>query len=418
LCHYQAVVGAADSVELRHALVEKLLRDGHLRSPRLADAFTAVPRELFVPDVPLEEAYRSSEAIIVKRIDGVGVSSASAPDVMALMLEQLDPRPGQRVLEIGAGTGYNAALLARVVGPAGSVVTVDIDDDLVAAAQAHLNTSGARNVRVVCSDGALGYPTPELFDRIILTVAARDIAPAWREQLVPETGRLVLPLVLRGPQRCVAFVNRPDCLVSADVRGCSFMQLRGLLAPEPQQLPLNPEGSLAITQRADDAPAIDIGTVAGSLVGPMLHKPTGVMPRTERVREGLELWLAVHDRAACALWSAPGPASPLPHLFGSPERFRATLGLVDASGAAVLAWCHQPGQSNELCVRAPAAADALAERMREHVQAWDAAGQPSDADLHIRAYPSASRPQPEPGEIVVDQRWTRFVLRWSQPDEI
>src|SRR5215207_8035437 len=130
------------SLHQRQALVDKLLRDGHLRSPRLADAFLTVPREVFVPGVALEDVYRSSEAIIVKRIDGVGVSSASAPDVMALMLEQLDPRPGQRVLEIGAGTGYNAALLARVVGPAGSVVTVDIDDDLVAAAQAHLNSAG------------------------------------------------------------------------------------------------------------------------------------------------------------------------------------------------------------------------------------------------------------------------------------
>src|SRR5688500_3675743 len=103
VCDDQPALGGGESLNLRYALVDKLLRDGHLRSQRLADAFMAVPRELFVPGFALQDVYRSSEAIIVKRIDGVGVSSASAPDVVALMLEQLDPQPGQRVLEIGAG---------------------------------------------------------------------------------------------------------------------------------------------------------------------------------------------------------------------------------------------------------------------------------------------------------------------------
>src|SRR5262249_54463345 len=106
---------AAHSSALRHALVDKLQSEGHLRSPRIAAAFAANPRELFVPGLDLDEVYRSSEAIVTKRLDGVGVSSASAPDVVALMLEQLDPRRGEHVLEIGAGTGYNAALLAFLV---------------------------------------------------------------------------------------------------------------------------------------------------------------------------------------------------------------------------------------------------------------------------------------------------------------
>src|SRR5215510_13813942 len=131
-----------DSRARRRALVEKLVRDGQIRSRRVAAAFSAVPRELFVPGVPLDDVYRSNEAIMVKRVDGVGVSSASAPDVMACMLEQLQPMPGQRVLEIGAGTGYNAALLAHLVGPHGLVVTVDIDADLVAAARGHLGDAG------------------------------------------------------------------------------------------------------------------------------------------------------------------------------------------------------------------------------------------------------------------------------------
>jgi protein-L-isoaspartate(D-aspartate) O-methyltransferase len=108
---------------LRAALVEKLRSKGGLRSPVIAEAFSTVPRHLFVPDVSVEAAYWD-QWIVTKRIPGGEVvSSSSQPEIMATMLEQLDVRPGHRVLEIGAGTGYNAALLAHLVGPTGSVTS-------------------------------------------------------------------------------------------------------------------------------------------------------------------------------------------------------------------------------------------------------------------------------------------------------
>src|SRR5579884_1111272 len=94
-----AVAAVERSEQVRAQLVETLRERGHARSPSVAAAFLAVPREVFVPGVPLEVAYRPSDAIEVKRLDGVRVSSASAPDVMAIMLEQLAVEPGQRVLE-------------------------------------------------------------------------------------------------------------------------------------------------------------------------------------------------------------------------------------------------------------------------------------------------------------------------------
>src|SRR5712691_5712622 len=207
----------------RRGLVERLQTDGHLRSPRVAAAIEAVPRELFVPGLPLDEVYRPSDAIITKRVDGISVSSASSPEVMALMLEQLDPRPGDRVLEIGAGTGYNAALLAYMVGEHGQVVTLDIDEDLVLGARKHLADAGFSQVAVVQTDGALGHATADRYDRIMLTVASSDIAPAWREQLAQPHGRLVLPLSLRGPQRSVAFAYDGAHLLSDSLRNCSFI---------------------------------------------------------------------------------------------------------------------------------------------------------------------------------------------------
>jgi hypothetical protein len=90
-----------------------------------------VPRHVFVPDASLEEAYADSTVDIKQNSDGTSISCASQPSVVGLMLEQLQPQPGDKVLELGAGTGYNAGLLAHLVGEGGHVTTIDVDDDLV-----------------------------------------------------------------------------------------------------------------------------------------------------------------------------------------------------------------------------------------------------------------------------------------------
>ena len=104
-------MGAADRARAR--LVDELRDGGRLPSAAVEEAFRAVPRHLFLPGMPLNRAY-ADEAVAVQAVDGVTTSSASQPSMMAIMLDQLDLRPGHRVLEIGAGTGYNAALMARI----------------------------------------------------------------------------------------------------------------------------------------------------------------------------------------------------------------------------------------------------------------------------------------------------------------
>src|SRR5689334_12849024 len=172
----------ADAPALHRALIDALVRRQAIKGPRVEAAFRAIPRHLFLPDVPLAEAYRN-EAIPTKLADGEAISSSSQPEMMAIMLEQLALEPGLRVLEIGAGTGYNAALMAHIVGEMGQVVTVDIDEDLVEDAREHLRATGFEQVQVVCADGGYGYPELAPFDRIILTVGAPDITPAWWAQL-------------------------------------------------------------------------------------------------------------------------------------------------------------------------------------------------------------------------------------------
>ena len=136
---------------------------------------------------------------------GLPVSGCTQPAITAIMLQQLEVRPGQRVLEIGAGTGYNAALLAHLVGATGRVVTVDLDEDIVVEARRRLAACGFERVTVCCGDGGFGWPLEAPYDRIILTAGAWDVAPAWVDQLAP-AGRLLLPLSLcRWVQYSIAF---------------------------------------------------------------------------------------------------------------------------------------------------------------------------------------------------------------------
>src|SRR6185437_9918853 len=131
----------ADTATLRRMLADQLLNGGRIRSSEIAEAFQQVPRHLFVPQAEPAQAY-ADDAIPVKwAADGRPVSSSSQPAIMAIMLEQLRLRPGQHVLEIGTGTGYNAALLAHVVGGTGAVVTVDIDEELAETARQRLNAA-------------------------------------------------------------------------------------------------------------------------------------------------------------------------------------------------------------------------------------------------------------------------------------
>lgn len=202
-----------------------------IEDPRVRDAFLAVPRERFLPGLPLEQVY-ADDAIVTKRDEqGTPISSSSQPKIMALMLERLALGPGLRVLEVGAGTGYNAALLKTLVGPEGRVVSVDVDPELVASAARALDGSG---VEVVEGDGRAGWPAAAPFDRILLSVSADAVTRAWRDQLV-EGGLLELPLaVRRGEQVVATFRREGDRLAWVTAVPGGFMPLRGTRpAPEP-----------------------------------------------------------------------------------------------------------------------------------------------------------------------------------------
>jgi protein-L-isoaspartate(D-aspartate) O-methyltransferase len=120
-------------------------------------------------------------------------SSVSAPIIVASMLAELDLRPGARILEIGTGSGYHAALMAMLVGDPAAVTTVDIDQSLLVDTIGRLERLGYKTMTVRCADGALGAADRAPFDRIVATLGCADLSPAWMAQLATD-GQLQVPL--------------------------------------------------------------------------------------------------------------------------------------------------------------------------------------------------------------------------------
>jgi methyltransferase of FxLD system len=245
----ETAVAAVPAEALRAQLVDRLRTSGVLTDPAVEHAMRTVPRHLFLPGSTLEDAY-TDMAVPTRFADGVAISSASQPAIVAAMLQQLHVAPGMRVLEIGAGTGYNAALLAALVGPRGSVTTLDIDDEIVAEAREHLAAAGYQRVEAVTVDGASGWPASAPYDRVMLTVGAWDIAPAWYDQLAEE-GLLELPLWLGGGDASVAFRKQEGALYSESLLPCGFMRLRGAEAGPERWLSVGNNHKLFV-ERADE----------------------------------------------------------------------------------------------------------------------------------------------------------------------
>jgi protein-L-isoaspartate(D-aspartate) O-methyltransferase len=450
---------------MRERLAARVITAQQIASTAVAAALRDVPRHLFLPGLPPESAYRD-DAIVTKRdADGQPTSSSSQPAIMAIMLDQLDLAPGLRVLEIGAGTGYNAALMRHIVGRDGTVVSVDIDSEVAGQARDHLASAGYPDVTVVAADGAAGYPPSAPYDRVIATVGVSDLAPPWLDQLSPD-GRIVVPLDVRGTQLAVAFEHaspessadpespaNPEDLRepsggywrSVSLSPCGFMRMRGPFAGPERTVLLAPGLSVMLPDGLTLAGGseVDAEAVAGYLGGPPAELATGVSAGSGQVIWGLGLWLAAGDPRSCTVTQerpagglsgrgrrAPGPGAS--RLALAPVRTRgllATAGIVESGGIAVLTATPLPSEGTDaapgLLALAVAGfgphASALAAGLAAHVQAWDRAGQPGPAGLHVDAYPrSSAGPPADPGPsglsgpprggLLIERPSTTFVV--------
>lgn len=174
----------AERADERARMVREQMEERGIRDRRVLDAIRAVPRHLYMPEAMRQHAYMDSPLPIGHR------QTISQPYIVALMTEALAPKKTDRVLEIGTGSGYQAAVLARLVD---HVYTIEIVPELARTAEAALKSQGVTNVTVRAGDGYKGWPEHAPFDAVILTAAPPEIPQALLDQLKPG-GRLVAPV--------------------------------------------------------------------------------------------------------------------------------------------------------------------------------------------------------------------------------
>jgi protein-L-isoaspartate(D-aspartate) O-methyltransferase len=186
--------------EERRRVIDYLYRIGIIKSRKVYEAMLRVPRELFVPEHLREYAYIDEPLPI-----GYG-QTISAIHMVAIMTEELDPNPGDKVLEVGTGSGYQAAVLAEIVAKQdplhrGHVYSIERIRELAEFARRNLERAGySEYVTVVVGDGTKGYPEEAPYDKIIVTAAAPDVPKPLMEQL-KIGGRIVIPVGDRFVQR-------------------------------------------------------------------------------------------------------------------------------------------------------------------------------------------------------------------------
>lgn len=203
----------------RRRLIEGLRRRGYIRSDKVEEALLSIPREIFVPPELRDLAYADTPLEI-----GRG-QTISAPHMIAIMCEVLELEEGQNVLEIGAGSGYHAAVVAEIIGEKGHVYSVEIIEELAERARENLRKAGVENVTVVVGDGSIGLPEHAPYDRIYVTCAAPSIPEPLEKQL-KEGGIIVIPVgrvfstLLKGKK-----IDKK--LEIEELGGCAFVPLIG-----------------------------------------------------------------------------------------------------------------------------------------------------------------------------------------------
>ncbi|MBN2517583.1 MAG: protein-L-isoaspartate(D-aspartate) O-methyltransferase [Candidatus Altiarchaeota archaeon] len=201
-------------------LIESMKKHHYIRTLPVEEAFQKVPREYFVLDEYKEGAYSDTPLPIPAG------QTISAPSMIAIMLEVAELKKGQKVLEIGAGSGYNAALVGEIVGEE-NIVAIERIPELMEFATKNLDKAGYR-IKVVGGDGTLGYKEAAPYDRIIVTAAAPKISQYWVEQL-KTGGKVIAPIGSKSShQELVVATKSPEGLVETKRHGgCVFVPLIG-----------------------------------------------------------------------------------------------------------------------------------------------------------------------------------------------
>lgn len=203
----------------KHTLADNWESTRLITNKKLIQAFLDTPRELFVPDQYLNQAYGDYPLPIP------GDQTISQPTTVMIMIQALEPKPTDKVLEIGTGSGWNAAILSKLVK---EVYTTEIVEELIPFAKSNLKKAKVTNVKVLKTDGSLGYKKAAPYDKIIVTAAAPKIVEPWVNQL-KEGGIIVAPVGSPYSQRMVKARKINNKLEEEYLGDFVFVPLKGRL---------------------------------------------------------------------------------------------------------------------------------------------------------------------------------------------
>jgi len=209
----------SDFATLREHMVERQIAARGLNDPRLLDAFRAVPREDFISGDYADYAYQDSPLPIESG------QTISQPYIVALTIDSAGIKPGDKVLEVGAGSGYAAAVIGQI---AAQVIAIERHHELVEIARKRMRQLGYRNVEIVEGDGTLGWPEQAPYDAIVAAASGSHVPKSWIAQLKPG-GRIVMPIgEPHGVQSLVKVTKGEDgTLHREDLGGVRFVPLIG-----------------------------------------------------------------------------------------------------------------------------------------------------------------------------------------------
>ncbi len=207
--------------EKRDELVDSLIRKGYVESDTVEKAMRKVPRHEFVPKKVKGNAYRDAPQPI-----GEG-QTISAPHMVAMMIENLDLKEGQKVLEVGGGMGYHAAVIAEVVGEEGRVYSIEYISSLVKSAQKRIKNAGYHNVKMIQGDGSSGYDDAAPYHRISVACGAPSIPSPLIDQLVLE-GEILIPIGSKFFQKLIKATKKKENEIKKEnLGGVRFVPLKG-----------------------------------------------------------------------------------------------------------------------------------------------------------------------------------------------
>ncbi len=206
--------------KLKDKLIEYWIKDKVITNKKLIEAFKKVPRENFVKKEFLDQAYYDTPLPTIKE------QTISQPTTVMIMLQALSLKEGDKVLEIGTGSGYNSALISHIIGKKGTIYTIEIVSELVKFAKKNISKLKIKNVKIIHADGSQGYKEASPYNAIILTAGTPKIPQPLIEQL-KNNGRLLAPVGPLYEQVMIKITKKGERLIKENLGPFVFVPLKG-----------------------------------------------------------------------------------------------------------------------------------------------------------------------------------------------